>query len=96
MEIYGIRRKSTSKAYTSECPNLVTKQLGFALRKADFSVSAFQVIFDNHMLKHIQKCTNVEHQRIFEFHLVSSMHLWHCYMYEMRMGQKLSPLQFLD
>ena len=76
--------------------NVLTKQSGFALRKADSPPSAFQVIFDDLMFKHIQKCTNVEHQRIFEFHFVSSMHLWHCYMYEMRMGQKLSPLQFLD
>ena len=37
--------------------NVLTEQLGlsrFALRMADSPVGAFQVIFDNHMLKHIQ------------------------------------------
>ena len=32
----------------------------FAFRMEDSPVGSFQVIFDNHMLKHIQQCTNVE------------------------------------
>ena len=43
--------------------NVLTDQSGlsrFALRMADSSVGAFQVILVNHMLKHIQQCTNVE------------------------------------
>ena len=36
----------------------------FALRMADSSAGAFQVIFDNHMLKHIQPFTNVEARRV--------------------------------
>ena len=32
----------------------------FALRMADSPVGAFQIIFDNHMLKYIQQCTNIE------------------------------------
>ena len=32
---------------------------------ADSFVGAFQVIFDNHMLKHIQQCTSVEASRVF-------------------------------
>ena len=47
--------------------NVLTEQSGlsrFALRMADTPVGAFQVIFDNHMLKHIQHCTNVEARRI--------------------------------
>ena len=47
--------------------NVLTKQSGlsrFALRMADFPEGAFQVIFDNHMLKHIQPCTNVEARRV--------------------------------
>ena len=31
---------------------------------ADSPVGAFQIIFDNHMLKYIQQCTNVEARRI--------------------------------
>ena len=36
--------------------NVLTEQLSlscFALRMADYSVGAYQIIFDNHMLKHI-------------------------------------------
>ena len=43
--------------------NILTEQSGlsrFTLRMADSTVGAFQIIFDNHMLKHIQQCTNVE------------------------------------
>ena len=43
--------------------NVRTEQSGlscFALRMADSPVGAFQVIFDNHMLKYIQQCTHVE------------------------------------
>ena len=36
----------------------------FALRMADSSAGAFQVIFNNHMLKHIQPFTNVEARRV--------------------------------
>ena len=36
----------------------------FALRMADSPAGAFQVIFDNHMLKHIQPFTNVEARRV--------------------------------
>ena len=35
-----------------------------ALRMAAFPVGAFHVIFDNHMLKHIQQSTNVEARRV--------------------------------
>ena len=31
---------------------------------ADSPVGAFQIIFDNHMLKCIQQCTNVEARRV--------------------------------
>ena len=47
--------------------NVLTEQSGlsrFALRMADSPVGAFQVLFDNHMLKHIQQCTNVEARRV--------------------------------
>ena len=47
--------------------NVLTDQSGlsrFALRMADSSVGAFQVILVNHMLKHIQQCTNVEAWRV--------------------------------
>ena len=47
--------------------NGLTVQSGFsrfALRMAGFPVGAFQIIFDNHMLKHIQQCTNVEARRV--------------------------------
>ena len=74
--------------------NVLTRQSGlsgFAFRMADSPVSACQVIFDNHMLKHIQQCTNVEPRRILEFCFVSSMHLWHCYIYEERMVAKTFP-----
>ena len=47
--------------------NALTEQSGlsrFALRMADSPVGAFQVLFDSHMLKHIQQCTNVEARRV--------------------------------
>ena len=47
--------------------NVLTEQSGlsgFALRMADSPVGAFQVLFDNHMLKHIQQCTNVEARKV--------------------------------
>ena len=47
--------------------NVLTKQSGlsrFALCMADYSVTAYQVIFNNHMLKLIQQCTNVEARRV--------------------------------
>ena len=49
--------------------NVLTEQSGlsrFALRMADSPVGAFQVLFDNHVLKvkHIQQCTNVEARRV--------------------------------
>ena len=47
--------------------NFLTEQSGlsrFALTMAYFRVGAFQVIFDSHMLKHIQQCTNVEARRV--------------------------------
>ena len=31
---------------------------------ADSPVGAFQIIFDNHMLKYIEQCTNVEARRV--------------------------------
>ena len=43
--------------------NVLTEQSGlsrFALRMADSPVGAFQIIFDNHIPKYIQQCTNVE------------------------------------
>ena len=43
--------------------NVLTEQSGlscFALRRADSPVGAFQIIFDNHIPKYIQQCTNVE------------------------------------
>ena len=36
----------------------------FAIRMEDTPVGAFQVVFDNHMLKQIQRCTNVEARRV--------------------------------
>ena len=36
----------------------------FALRMAHSPAGAFQVIFNNHMLKHIQPFTNVEAQKV--------------------------------
>jgi len=59
MGIYGKCRRSTSRA----AQNVLTEQSClsfFVLRMADSPVSAFQVVFDKHMLKHIQQCTNVE------------------------------------
>ena len=47
--------------------NVTTKQSGvscYGFRIAYSPVGAFQVIFDDHMLKHIQPCTNVEAQRV--------------------------------
>ena len=47
--------------------NIVTEQSGlsrFAFRMVDSPAGAFQVIFDNYMLKHIQQCTNVEARRV--------------------------------
>ena len=47
--------------------NVLTEQSGlsrFALRMADSPVSAFQIIFDNHMPTYIQQCTNVEARRV--------------------------------
>ena len=51
------------------CPNVavLTEQLDlsrFALKMADSLVGAFQIIFDNHMLKCIQQCTNVEARKV--------------------------------
>ena len=49
--------------------NVLTEQSGlsrFALRMADSPVGCFQVLFDNHMLKHIQQCTNVESRRVLD------------------------------
>ena len=46
--------------------NVLTEQSGlsrFAFSMADSPFGVFQVIFDNHMLKHIQQCTNVETRR---------------------------------
>ena len=43
--------------------NVLIEQSGlsrFALRRANSPVGAFQIIFDNHILKYIQQCTNVE------------------------------------
>ena len=48
--------------------NVLTEKTGlsrFAPRMADYLVGAFQVIFDNHMLKHNQPCTNVDARRVF-------------------------------
>ena len=47
--------------------NVVTEQSGlsrFAFGMVDSRVGAFQVIFDNFMLKHIQQSTNVEARRV--------------------------------
>ena len=48
--------------------NVLTEKTGlsrFALRMADYPAGVFQVIFDNHMLKHIQPCTNADARRVF-------------------------------
>ena len=45
--------------------NVLTEQSDlsrFALRMADSPAVAFQILFNNHMLKHIQPFTNVEAQ----------------------------------
>ena len=73
MGIYEIRSRSTRKACISD-PNVyvhnvavLTEQLGlsrFALKMADSPVGAFQIIFDNHMIKCIQQCTNVEARKV--------------------------------
>ena len=47
--------------------NFLTEQSGlsrFALRRAESPIGAFQIIFDNHMPKYIQQCTNVEARRV--------------------------------
>ena len=47
--------------------NVVTEQSSlsrFVLRQVDSPVAAFQVIFDEHMLKHIQQCTNDEAEKV--------------------------------
>ena len=68
--------------------NVLTEQSRlsrFALRRADSPVGAFQIIFDNHIPKYIQQCTNVEARRVRQlkngrFYFVSSMRLLLCYM----------------
>ena len=47
--------------------NVLPEQSGlsrFAFRMADSPAGTFQVIFDSHMLKHIQQCTNVEARKV--------------------------------
>ena len=69
---------------------------------ADSPVGAFQVLFGNHMLKHIQQCTNVEARRVLgnEEWEVSLCELKAfialLYVRKAYGWQKLSPLRFLE
>ena len=80
---FGVEARGRSAAQ-----NVLTEQSGlsrFALRMADSPVGAFQIIFDNHMLKYIQQCRSSKSFRQLKngrFHFVSSMRLLLCYMYE--------------
>ena len=56
--IFGVEARGRRAAQ-----NVLTEQSGLScltFRMADLPVGAFQAIFDDHMLKHIQQCTNIE------------------------------------